>query len=207
MSVTHTGQPGPMITFRPLGRMVRRPNLAMDCSWLPHTCMTDTGSRPIPLTTRASAWLRARARSGSRNRSSAAAPRVVTSDIGRPRALDLGAHVVRHHVAFGFTQQLLVERHGLRDLVGGDLPDREPDVIENEVARLHRLVHDVEPGLPPHAEEVHDGHEAPHLDHSSRHSETHRYLPSVWRTGGPPPPPLGLSSQPPPFGSGAAGRG
>ena len=50
-SVTHTGQPGPMITVSCSGKVARSPNRAMACSWLPQTCITETG-RPIASTAR-----------------------------------------------------------------------------------------------------------------------------------------------------------
>ena len=72
VSVTQTGQPGPMMTERSRGKLARRPNRAMACSWLPHTCMTLMGERPMAFTSRSSACASARARAGSRNLSSCA---------------------------------------------------------------------------------------------------------------------------------------
>ena len=47
MSVMHTGQPGPMMTLSARGKAARSPNRAIACSWLPQTCITETGARPI----------------------------------------------------------------------------------------------------------------------------------------------------------------
>src|SRR5574341_635627 len=179
MSVTHTGQPGPMITFRALGRTARSPNLAIDCSWLPHTCITETGARPISAHTLSSARDNARALAGSRNLSCSApgSVRVSGTDASpprsRPRRRDLAAHVRRHHVRLGFLEQLLVEREGFLDLARGDLADGEPHVIEDVVSRLNGLVDDVQPGLPADAEEI-DGRRYPvNFDHLSGDAETH----------------------------------
>src|SRR5512142_57114 len=169
-SVTHTGQPGPMITFRSRGNTLRRPNLAIACSWLPHTCITETGARPISATTRSSAPASARAFAGSRNRSSRA-PSVITVSgmVALPLAAggDLASHVRGHHVRLRLLQEQLVQRQRLLDLVCRDLADREPDVIQDVVARTDRLVDDIEACLTPHAEEIHgrrlpvDGHDPP----------------------------------------------
>src|SRR6188768_3002542 len=117
MSVMHTGQPGPMMTLRPRGKLERSPYFAIACSWLPHTCITDT-VRPIDPTVWYRAAVNSRARVGSRN-----SRRDVASSVGNsvPPALpallartDLCAHVGRHQV-FGtaagvLAQQLLVQR-------------------------------------------------------------------------------------------------
>src|SRR5574338_94947 len=149
-SVTQTGHPGPMITFRSRGSTARKPNLAIDCSWLPHTCITDTGLRPISAVTRARAAERAFAWAGSRKRSSLAPSVVWSSGIAAlplPGRGDLAAHVGGHHVALGLLQEQLVQRQRLADLMGGDLANREADVIQDVVTRRHGLVHDVEPRL------------------------------------------------------------
>ena len=75
-----TGQPGPMITLSEGGKAVRSPNLAIACSWLPHTCITETWRGPTAAVTRASAAASAAARAGSRNFSSLAAGLAVTAD-------------------------------------------------------------------------------------------------------------------------------
>ena len=94
-----------MITFSFAGSMARSPNLAIACSWLPQTCITDTGERPIASTVCSSAADSARARAGSRNLSSLT-PSLIA--IG-PR--NLGAHVGRHQILFavGVAQQLFVQ--------------------------------------------------------------------------------------------------
>src|SRR6266542_4384328 len=154
MSVTHTGHPGPMITFSAFGRMVRRPYLAIDCSWLPHTCMTETGSRPISRHTCSSARASPRAFSGSRNLSSRA-PTARVSSIGTvlPGRRDLPPHVGRHHVALRLLEQQLVQGERLLDLGG-----------------LDPLVHDVEPRLAAHPPEIHGGGLSVHLHDSPRHA-------------------------------------
>src|SRR5512143_1616184 len=177
-SVTQTGHPGPMMTFRSRGRTARSPNLAIACSWLPHTCITDTGLRPISAVTRASAADSACALAGSRNRSSLAPSVIWSSGIAPlfflpPARGDLAAHVRRHHVVFGFLEEQLVQRQRLADLVGGDLADRKAHVIQDVVARHHRLVHDVQPRLAAHAEEVHGRGLSVHLDDPARNAQTH----------------------------------
>src|SRR5574342_94726 len=177
-SVTQTGQPGPMMTLRSRGRMARSPNLAIACSWLPHTCITDTGLRPISAVTRASAADSACALAGSRNRSSLAPSVIWSSGIAAlPLPVtgrgDLAPDVRGHDVAIGFLEEQLVQRQRLADLVGGDLADREADVIQDVVARRHRFVDDVEPRLAAHAEEVHGGGLPMHLDDPARNAQTH----------------------------------
>src|ERR1051326_2542526 len=158
-SVTHTGHPGPMITLRLRGRMARRPNLAIACSWLPHTCMTETGARPISATTRSSAPASALALAGSRNRSSRAPSVSRVSGISALSPLtaggDLAADVRGHHVPLRLLEQQLVQRQRLLDLGRGNLADREADVVQDVVTRSHRLVDDVEARFASHAEEVH----------------------------------------------------
>src|SRR5512144_281645 len=175
-SVTQTGHPGPMMTFRSRGRTARSPNLAIDCSWLPHTCITDTGLRPISAVTRASAADSACALAGSRNRSSLAPSVIWTSGIAALPVAgcgDLAPDVRGHDVALGFFQEQLVQRQRLADLVGGDLANREAYVIQDVVARHHRLVHDVEPRLAAHPEEVHGRSLSVHLDDSARYAQAH----------------------------------
>src|SRR5687768_12017285 len=169
MSVTQTGHPGPMMTESRLGSAERRPNLAIDCSWLPQTCMTETRSRPISSS--------ARALTGSRNLSSATSSRASVSATGErhrcARGLDLAPHVVCHHVPAGLTQQDLVEGERLLDVTRGDLPDREAHVVEDVVSRPHGLVDHVEPGFAPDAEEVDQRHLALDRDDFAGHSEAH----------------------------------
>ncbi len=69
-SVTHTGQPGPMMSRSAGGSTARRPKRAMACSWLPHTCMTEMGAADGVDVRARSASASARARAGSRNFSS-----------------------------------------------------------------------------------------------------------------------------------------
>src|SRR6266540_7322569 len=177
MSVTQTGQPGPMITLSPRGKRVRRPNLAIACSWLPHTCITETGARPISVHSRSSARANPRAFAGSRNLSSFA-PRVSVSSIGGLPAgrRDLAAHIGGHHVALGFLEEQLVQRQRLLDLARRDLPDREAHVVQDVVAGLHRLVHDVEPRLAADAPEIHRGRLSVNGDDATGHAEAHQIL-------------------------------
>src|SRR6266511_3676321 len=134
-SVTQTGQPGPMMICSPSGSTARRPKRAMACSWLPQTCITDTG-RPMAATFRRIASASARARAGSRNLSSA------------KRSLAMAQPRVE-------PEDLVEERERLLHLLGRDPADGEPDVVQHVVPHLHGLVHDVEPQLLLHAEEVH----------------------------------------------------
>ena len=132
----------------PGGAAARSPKRAMACSWLPQTCITEIGERPIAATSRASA-VAERARPGG----------VAELELGRAlvaghhafsfasrRGLHLAAHVLGHEVAgAGVLQHLLEERQRLPDLVGRDAADGEPDVVEHVVTDGDRLVDDVEP--------------------------------------------------------------
>src|SRR6187401_2609002 len=148
-----TGQPGPMTTFRSSGNELRRPNRAIACSWLPQTCITETGERPISRTVRASADESAAARAGSRNFSSAAPASLM--GVTRTGGRDLSADVGRHQVGVGLAEQTLVHVERALHVLRGDLPDGEADVIEDVVTRLDRLVGELEAHLPAYAEEVH----------------------------------------------------
>src|ERR1041384_1163655 len=117
-SVMQTGQPGPMITLSAGGKAARRPNFAIACSWLPHTCMTET-SRPSAAG--ASAAASAFARAGSRN----------------SRGIDLASHVSGHEVAARFLQELFVHLQRQGDVFGRNAADREADVIQHVVADRH----------------------------------------------------------------------
>src|SRR3954469_8132343 len=99
-----TGQPGPMTTLSSAGNAARSPKRAIACSWLPQTCMTETGARPISRTVRASAAESAAARAGSRNFSSPT-PASFMAVVSGGR--DLAAHVSRHQVVV-LAQQALV---------------------------------------------------------------------------------------------------
>src|SRR5581483_1276203 len=132
-SVMQTGHPGPMITFRLLGKTARSPNRAIACSWLPQTCITLTGL-PVSSTARCSARVSRRARCGSRNFSSA----VPGSFPGRIGGLDLVSHVGRHQIlGFGLAQDGVEERQRLADLVLGNAMDGEADVVEHVIARRY----------------------------------------------------------------------
>src|SRR4051812_1379925 len=168
-SVMQTGQPGPMMTFRFLGKTERRPNRAMACSWLPQTCIT-LATRPMSSVARWSAWASARARAGSRNFISASCGSLP----GRMRRLDLAAHVGCHEILWlRLAQDGVEELQRLGDLVLRDAVDGEAHVVEHVVARLHRDVHDVEAHLPLHAEEIHRGDEALDGQHLAGDAETH----------------------------------
>src|SRR5688500_2109106 len=176
-SVMHTGQPGPMMTFNARGSVARRPNRAMACSWLPQTCITDTGSRPISPTTPPSAIDSARARPGSRNfssdtpgsRATAAGLLIITSSV------NLGPDIGRHQVVFGLStrEQLLVERQRGVDLRLRDAADGIAHMVEDVVTRLHGLVDDLEPDLLAHAPEVDGGDQSVDVDDFPWHSEAH----------------------------------
>src|SRR5512138_761893 len=113
-----TGQPGPMITSSSRGNVARKPKRAIACSWLPHTCMIDTGARPIAAVACFNAATSAAARSGSRNFSSLMPPSRVA--IAVSGTVDLSAHVRRHQVLpFGF-EEFLVQRERLLDVVFRD---------------------------------------------------------------------------------------
>src|SRR5512132_459858 len=137
-SVMQTGQPGPMMTFSVRGSVARSPNLAIACSWLPHTSMIDTGDRPISATTCVSASVSDRARSGSRNFSCATPPlsRVINGSI------DLAAHIGGHQIVFlrCVTKELFIERQRRLNLRRGNAADRVADVIEDVVAGHDGLV-------------------------------------------------------------------
>src|SRR5512141_1061714 len=138
MSVMQTGQPGPMMTFRSFGKVARRPNFAIACSWLPQTCITETGERPISFVTRAIVSESLRAVPGSRNLSCWTAADVAAASAtasSRPRARDLGPDVGGHQVlAGGFPHELVVERERLLDVLLRDAADREADVVQDVVA-------------------------------------------------------------------------
>src|SRR3954471_10936396 len=101
------------MTSSSCGNAARRPNFAIACSWLPHTCMIDTGERPSERVWAASASSSAIARAGSRNFMRA---KSFTGD-----CLELAAHVGGHQVGFaGALEQLVVHRERLADVLGGD---------------------------------------------------------------------------------------
>src|ERR1019366_912845 len=111
-----TGQPGPMMTFRSGGNDARRPNFAIACSWLPHTCITETGDRPMRAVARASASLSACACRLSRNSS----------------GIDLSAHVVRHQIGLvGFLEDLVVHRQRPLHVLLRNAADGEADVVQD----------------------------------------------------------------------------
>src|SRR5512139_939800 len=150
MSVMHTGHPGPMITSRALGSTARKPNFAIACSWLPHTCMTATGAWSIWATVRSSAFTSAAARAGSRNFNCDRSISLAIPVLGRcvHLAADVGGHqVVRPRLS----QQLLVQLERALDVLLGNAADREADVVEDVVAHPHRAVDEVEPDLAPDA--------------------------------------------------------
>src|ERR1041384_1289394 len=167
-SVTQTGQPGPMITSSVSGKSERSPNLAMDCSWLPQTCITERGSASGGQRC-SSTEARARAFSGSRNLSSRApssermsaivpTPLIPDSRFPIPGSLrrgDLSPDIGGHHVRLGLLEQQVVQGERLADLLRGDLPDGEPHVVQDVVARLDRLVPDAQAGAPAHPPEHH----------------------------------------------------
>src|SRR6266542_2383068 len=147
-SVMQTGQPGPMMTFKSVGKVSRRPNFAIACSWLPRTCMTETGERPISAVTRAIVSARRRASPGSRNLSCRIAESRVGLSIAATRSFDLAAHVGGHQVALrSLREQRLIEGQSLADVLRRNAADREAHVVQNVVARRDRLVHDVEADL------------------------------------------------------------
>ena len=170
MSVMHTGQPGPMITFRSFGNVARRPKRAIACSWLPQTCMTETGERPISAVTPRDRPASRRASSGSRNLTSAARGRVARlMGVFCPVAVDLAAHVGGHQVVLArLGEQRLVEGERLADLLGRDPADREADVVEDVVARRNRLIHDVETDLAADAPEVDGSRQAVDFERHGR---------------------------------------
>src|ERR1700693_3172778 len=168
-SVMQTGQPGPMITFRSLGNTARRPNRAIACSWLPQTCITLAGL-PTSRTARWSAAVRRRARSGSRNFSSA----IPGSFPARIGGLDLVAHVGRHQIlGLGLAQDGVEERQRLADLVLGDAVDGKPDVVEHVIAGPYGHVDDVQAHLPADAEEIDGGGEPVHGKDLAGNAEAH----------------------------------
>src|SRR5450759_1616851 len=176
MSVTQTGQPGPMMTLSSFGKVERSPNLAIACSWLPQTCITETGERPISRVTRAIVAARRRAVAGSRNLSW----RVLS--ISPLRSLDLCAHVGGHEVVGRrLAHQRLVEEERFADVLLGDPPDREPDVIEDVVSRGHRLVDDVEAHFPADSPEVDDRDAAEDGNHLSWYSQAHQRISPLTR--------------------------
>src|SRR5689334_9227661 len=120
----HTGQPGPMMTFKSRGNAARRPKRAMACSWLPQTCMTETPGRPMSLTTRASASASALPRPASRNFISRT-PASRSSAIARlPGGVQLALDVGRHQVLrLGAAEDLVEERKRVADLVLGNAVD------------------------------------------------------------------------------------
>src|SRR4051794_6258282 len=132
----HTGQPGPMTTSRSAGNALRSPNRAIACSWLPQTCMTETGARPISRTVLASAAESAAARPGSRNFSAPTPPSFMAVASG---GRDLAAHVSRHQVVV-LAQQALVHLERSLDVFRRNLANREADVIEDVVTGFDRLV-------------------------------------------------------------------
>src|SRR5690349_4857019 len=168
-SVMQTGQPGPMITFRSLGKTERRPKRAIACSWLPQTCIT-LATRPMSSVALWSALVSARARAGSRNFISASwgsLPR-------RMRGLELAAHVGGHQILWlGLAQDGVEQLERLADLVLRDAVDGKAHVVEHVVARPDRHVDDVEAHLALHAEEVHRGHQPIDGQHLARDAETH----------------------------------
>src|SRR4029079_6561899 len=133
----HTGQPGPITTSRSSGKALRRPKRAMACSWLPQTCITETGERPISRTVRASADDSAAARAGSRNFSSA----TPASFMRVPRAgrRDFAAHVGRHQVVVGFLEQPLVHLERALHVFRGDLADGAAGGVYDVSARGQRV--------------------------------------------------------------------
>src|ERR1051326_3996099 len=165
-----TGQPGPMMTCRSFGKAVRSPYRAIACSWLPQTCMTDTGERPISATVRWSFAASAAARAGSRNFSSRASSLLT-------RRLDFAANVPCHQVLrVGLAQQLFVHPQRAFDIVFGDPPDRVADVVEDVVTRLHRLVAAPEPHATRDAEEVDDGFVIVDFEDPAGNAKTHHRL-------------------------------
>src|SRR6266508_6980923 len=178
-SVMHTGQPGPMMTLSPLGKVARRPNLAMACSWLPQTCMTETGARSIAATRLASVPARARAVAGSRNLSSLTAGPASSGCIvcHFRRGPDLPADIRRHDVIGRFAQELLVERERLPHLLRRDAADGEAHMVQDIVSGLDRLVREVQQDRPAKSPEVHHRDEPVHFEHLPRHAKTHRVVP------------------------------
>src|SRR6266568_2488409 len=182
VSVTQTGQPGPMMTARSRGKTARRPKRAMACSWLPQTCITFTGVRPIAFTSRSSACASARARAGSRNFSSAGRFWSAMSDLLPDLAASrhLAAHVLGHEVARRrLLQHLLEQGEGLADLVGRDAADGETDMVQHVVSDRHRLVDDVEPEQLRDSEEVDRRLEAVFFLNVAATTETHDVRSSV----------------------------
>ena len=116
MSVTQTGQPGPMITSSARGKIARRPNRAIACSWLPQTCITDTGSRPISPTRRSSSEAIWAARAGSRN---CIALRPASIIFFRPSRLSRPGRRRPSDLRSSRREQLLVKRERLCTSAGG----------------------------------------------------------------------------------------
>src|SRR5512138_2651186 len=181
-SVMQTGQPGPMMTLSDRGSVARSPNRAIACSWLPQTCMMETGERPMSATTRTSASESDLARPGSRNFSSATPP--LSFAIGRSvRAtrVNLAADVVSHQVILlrGVTEQLLVERQRRIDLFRRDAANRISDMIQDVVAGHNGLIDDIEMDLLPHTPEVNDRDRPIDRDDLTGHTEAHSPTPSA----------------------------
>src|SRR5450830_290971 len=182
MSVTQTGHPGPMMTFRSFGKVARRPNFAIACSWLPQTCMTETGDRPISFVTRAIVSTSRRATVGSRNFSCIIAAVSRSLSIAAARPFDLPPHVRRHEVvAAGFPHERLVEGERFADVFLGNSADREADVVQDVIARRNRLVHDVEAHFAAHAPEIHDRDSPTDRHDLARNSEAHHRPPDFER--------------------------
>src|ERR1043166_7118907 len=143
----HTGQPGPMMTLRPRGNTARSPNLAIACSWLPQTCITDTGTRPTCAVVRTSASASAFARTGSRNSSCPVillvAPSAHTSDFRLSARLHLPTHIGHHQIVVrAFPQQLFVQSERAFHIRRRHPTNGEADMIENVVANRDRLVNE-----------------------------------------------------------------
>src|SRR5208282_5170919 len=143
-----------MITLSARGKLARNPKRAIACSWLPQTCITEIGARPIAAQSLPSSAVSSRPRWGSRN--SSARPLIRLSAIFFSLARrNFAAHVGRHQVlTLGLAQQFLIEREGCLNFSGGDFPDRVTDVVEHVIAGNDRLVHDVEQDRPAHSEKI-----------------------------------------------------
>jgi hypothetical protein len=68
-----------------------------------------------------------------------------------------------------------VERR--HDVFRRDAADGEPDVIQHVVARLHRLIDEIEPDASPDSPEVHDRGEFVDFGDQSRNAKTHTVPP------------------------------
>ena len=142
MSVTHTGQPGPMMTSSSRGKHRAQAEagdrLLVAAAHVHHRHRRAADGAAVA---RRSAATSARARAGSRNSSCAASRRIVASRAcsGAASSSPRTSAAIRSSVAPS-SQQLLVERQRRGDVVRRDAADGEAHVIQDVVARRDRLV-------------------------------------------------------------------